>query len=96
MSSLPLETLLLTVAEAGQMLKCERTQVFELIKRGVLARAPKFGKKTCVYAESVFAALEKSYDPPPPAAPRVRRTSRTQFAAGIDAWVARARGTDSR
>lgn len=53
-----IEPIIFTIAEACAVLKCERTTLFELIRTGALKRAPKFGKSTCVYAESVFDALE--------------------------------------
>lgn len=79
---------LLTVDEAATLLRCRRTKVFELIAKGVLVKAPRFGKQTTVYAQSVFDLLEKSFDPPAPARRRRARSGRGRLADEITAWVA--------
>jgi excisionase family DNA binding protein len=80
---------LLTVAEAAATLRCKRTKVFELLANGTLVRGAKYGRQTVILAESVFAALEKAYDPP---APR-RRQSRRAVSESLDAMLAKARAT---
>jgi excisionase family DNA binding protein len=80
---------LLTVAEAAETLRCKRTRVFELIADGTLVRGAKYGRKTVVLAESVFAALEKTYDPP--AKKRTRFRTNRSFEAALDEVVARQR-----
>lgn len=81
--------LVLPIDEVCTMLHCGRTRVFELIADGTLVRAPKFGKKTVVLAESVFAALEAEYHPAPP---KPRKRARKGMTAEFDALLDRTRG----
>lgn len=55
----------LTVVEAAETLRCSERRVWGLIADGVLSKAPSYGKRTLVYAESVFEALERAYHPGP-------------------------------
>lgn len=85
------DPLLLTIDQAASTLHCKRTKVFELISLGVLIKAPKFGRRTTVYAESVFAALEKAYDPAPVVKKKRVRGSRSHMHAGFEALLAETR-----
>ena len=75
---------LLTLAEAAATLKCSRRAIYRLIAMGDLTRAPRWGKRTCVFAESVFALLDRAYDPPAVAPARKRFRRRAEFDAAID------------
>lgn len=84
---------LLTVDEAAETLRCSRSRVFELLANGTLARGARYGRRTVILAESVFAALEADYHPPaPPPKPR-RRVSKADFDQAVDAVVAQSRAT---
>jgi excisionase family DNA binding protein len=76
---------LLTVAEAAETLRCSRTRVFELLASGVLVRGRRFGRRTVILAESVFAALEQEYHPPAP--PKRVRKSGSLKERLQQAWV---------
>lgn len=83
------DPVLLTVNEAGEIMKCDPRTVFQLIARGILVRAPKFGKQTVVYADSVYAALDAPPPAPRPPPERKKRTSKAEFNAA--AWIAKVR-----
>lgn len=87
---------LLTVAEAAATLRCSTRQVWKLIAKGVLSRGPQYGLKAVVHAESVFQALEKTYDPAPvdtfePAPKKRRRPPKGSLAAECAAMRERVR-----
>lgn len=60
--------LLHTVAEVAEILRCHRTQVFKLVKRGKLQVAPRAGKRTLVLRDSLLAFVAST----PPRVPRSR------------------------
>jgi excisionase family DNA binding protein len=84
---------LLTVEEAADILRCKRTKVFQLIAEGVLVRGPRFGRKTVVHAEGVYAALEAPSAPEPSPPKKRVRTSRSKHAADIAAVLAELRAS---
>jgi excisionase family DNA binding protein len=47
----------MSVDEVGEVLGCGRSRVFELLKAGVLERAPRFGRRLRVLRASVDRAL---------------------------------------
>ena len=47
----------ITIQRAAELLHCGRTRVFDLITRGEIEVAPKFGRRTTVVTASVLAAL---------------------------------------
>ncbi len=46
-----------SVEEAGRILGCKRSRVFELLSDGVLERAPRYGRALRIYRDSVDRAL---------------------------------------
>lgn len=82
---------LLTIDEVSQTLRCSRRRVFELLATGTLVRGPKYGRQTVVLAESVFAALEAEYHPPPPTSEPRRVRSPRSFKAELDELAERQR-----
>lgn len=72
---------LLTVEEVARMLFCSKRRVFELLADGTLVRAKKFGRKTVIVADSVYAALEAAQ---PADVPRPRRRLRGRAALALE------------
>ena len=66
--------MVLSVEEAGQILGCGRRKVFELLRDGILERAPRYGRALRIYRASVEAALR-------PPEPRKRRKRAVSFHA---------------
>jgi excisionase family DNA binding protein len=49
----------MSVQQVAAKLGCKRTMVFQLIHRGVLEKAPRFGREIRIYSDSVDAALAR-------------------------------------
>ena len=64
-----------TVGRAAELLHCSRAQVFVLLGRGVLERAPRYGRATVIVTASVLRAAVRA---PAPAVPK--RTGRSKRA----------------
>lgn len=47
----------ITIARAAELLHCGRTRIFELVRRGEIEAAPRFGRKSTVVTASVLKAL---------------------------------------
>ncbi len=52
--------MVMSVDEAANMLGCKTRQIFHLLKRGILLRAPRYGRSLRIYKHSV----EKALSPP--------------------------------
>ena len=72
-----LETL--SLQEACEALGCGKTRLFQLIGAGVLVRAPRYGRRVRILADSVRRALT-----PPPSPERRTRTPRGQRTTRAD------------
>ncbi len=71
-----------TIAEAAELLRCGRSQVFALLAAGRLPRAPRFGKVTTIPRDAVLALLDVSA-PPRPAQRRKRSTRGARAEAAL-------------
>jgi predicted ArsR family transcriptional regulator len=78
---------LVTVAEAATRMRCHPRQVFRLLRRGVLTRGPKYGRRTVVTLESLEAALAAPAELDAPVRrKRVRQAmTKAEFNASIEA-----------
>jgi excisionase family DNA binding protein len=47
----------ISVEAAGEQLGCSRREIFRLLSRGILERAPRVGRSLRIYQASVDAAL---------------------------------------
>lgn len=55
--------MVLSIEEVCEALGCKRWTVFQLLKRGVLERAPRYGKQIRIYKDTVDRALERPKKP---------------------------------
>jgi hypothetical protein len=72
---------LLTIAETAATLRCSRRRVFQLLSDGTLVRGKRYGRQAVILAESVYAALEATYDPPTKRVRRARGAEKDAFDA---------------
>lgn len=49
--------MVVSVQQAMQMLGCKERQIFYMLERGILERAPRWGKEIRIYTASVVRAL---------------------------------------
>lgn len=48
--------MVMTIEQVCDRLGCKRSQVFKLLREGVIERAPRFGKQIRIYTDSVDRA----------------------------------------
>lgn len=72
------ESPVVTIDQAMELLHCSRSRVFELLQEGRLVRAPKVGRATVIFRDSVLAIFD--FDPAskgPAKRTRTKRPSRS-------------------
>lgn len=80
---------LLTIQESAARLHCSPRRVYELLASGLLARGPRYGKRTVVTEESVVAALVPVEVP---LKRKRKRPSKKSVVEDIDQWLEQTRG----
>lgn len=68
--------MVVSVQQACELLGCRERQIFYLLSRGVLERAPRYGKEIRIYRDSVEQALAR---PEPKRGRKPRRSSPAGF-----------------